>query len=276
MSLRIGANGATFSAMRYMRQSQRETERALAQLSSGSRLANAGEDPASFTISEHLRGQASGLRASRLNADNAISFVQVAEGGLNEQNNILIRLRELAIQAASDTYSSVEREMINNEFQQLTEEVDRVANTTRFGSNKLLAGSGKTFEFQVGAYEGKENTIRYVLDANTSVKALGLSGLDVTDKDDAIDALEEVDNALTKIGAARASFGALQSRLQHTVEHLITHEQSIEEARAKMADTDLADAVTRMTKAQIQTHFQVAVLSQANNNEQAALKLLAA
>jgi flagellin len=265
---------AALSAIKYMRGSQAETNRAMAQLASGSRLATSDEDPASFSISEHLRGQASGLRASRLNADNAISLIQVAEGGLNEQNNIIIRLRELAIQAASDTVSDVERQMLNDEFQQLSSEVDRVSKTTQFGSNKLLIGSGKKFEFQVGAYGGKENKISYSLEANTSSDSLGLNHLGLADKDDAVDAIADLDEALSKIGVARASFGSLQSRLQHAVDHLLSHEISIEEARSKMADTDVADAVTKMTKGKIQTQYQIAVLSQANILEQSALRLL--
>ncbi len=274
MGLRIGTNIAAISVMKHIRQSQHDTNRAMAQLASGSRFANPGEDPASFSISEHLRGQEQGLRASRRNADNAISFIQVAEGGLNEQNNIMIRMRELAIQAASDTVSEVERDFLNQEFQQLRSEVDRVAKTTQYGSNKLLMGSGKSFDFQVGAYGAPENTISYTLNTNTSSDSLGLNDLNISYDDDALDSIAQIDNALSTIGAARASFGAMQSQLEHAANHLSSQELSIGEARSKIADTDVAEAVSEMTMGQLRHQYQVAVLAQANMNAQSALKLL--
>jgi flagellin len=274
MGLRIGTNIAALSVMKHIRQSQNETNRAMIQLASGSRFSSPGEDPAGYSISEHLRGQAKGLHASRMNADNAISFIQVAEGGLNEQNNIMIRMRELAIQAASDTVSDTERDFLDQEFQQLLSEVDRVAQTTQFGSHKLLMGTGRSFSFQVGAFKGPENQLKYTLDSNTTSESLGLRNVNVMNQDDALDSLAEIDRSLNTIGAARASFGAMQSRLEHAVNHLATHEYAIEEARSKMSDTDVASAVTAMTLGQIKNQYQVAVLSQANVNAQSALKLL--
>lgn len=274
MGLRIGTNMAGLSVMKHIRQSQSDVNRAMQQLASGSRFSNAGEDPAGYSISEHLRGQAQGMRAARMNAENAISFVQVAEGGLNEQNNIMIRMRELAIQSASDTVSSVEREFLDQEFQQLRAEVDRIAKTTQYGSNKLLMGTGKSFEFQIGPYSGPENRVAYTLNSKTSSDSLGLNGLSITDEDGALEAIGDIDGALSIIGGARASFGAMQSRLEHATNHLSSHEISIEEARSKMADTDVAEAVSKMTMGQIRNQYQVAILSQANSNAQAALRLL--
>lgn len=274
MGLRIGTNIAAISVMKHIRQSQQDSNRALVQLASGSRFANPGEDPAGYTISEHLKGQSQGLKAAHMNAENAISFIQVAEGGLNEQNNIMIRMRELAIQAASDTVSSVEREFLDQEFQQLREEVDRIAKTTQYGSNKLLLGNGKSYDFQVGPYGGAENRVSYTLSSNTTSDSLGLDGLNVADEDDALSAIQDIDGALSMIGGARASFGAMQSRLDHASSHLASHQLSIEEARSKMSDVDVADAVTRMTTAQIKSQYQVAVLAQANHSAQSALTLL--
>lgn len=274
MGLRIHTNMASLSVLKYMRQAQVDTDKAMAQLASGSRVIDAGDDPAAFSISEQLKGQAKGLRASRMNAENAISFVQVAEGGLNEQNNIIIRMRELAVQAASDTVSTIEREMINDEFQQLLAEVDRVAKTTQYGSNKLLLGTGKSFEFQVGAYDGPENKISYSLQSNTTARALDLEDLSVAEKGNSLEAIEAIDLGLSTIGAARASFGAIQSRLQHAVDHLQSHELGIEQARSQMADTDVADAVSRMAMGQIRSKYQIAVLAQANTAAESALRLL--
>lgn len=274
MGLRIGTNIAAMSVMRNMRLSQNDTNRAMAQLSSGNKFSTAGSDPAGFAISERLRGQAQGLRASKMNADNAISFIQVAEGGLNEQNNIIIRMRELAIQSASDTVSETERGFLNQEFQQLRSEIDRVAKTTQYGSAKLLMGSGKSFSFQVGAYDGPENQINYSLEANTTINALGISKTTIGSKDESLDSLETIDNAMAMISSSRASFGAMQSRLEHAINHLESHQYSIEEARSKMADTDVAEAISTMTAGQIALQFQVGVLTQANSSSQSALKLL--
>lgn len=274
MSLRIGTNLSALAVRRDLAKSQRTTERAMLQLASGSRFAAPGEDPASFSISEHFCGQTKGLRASRLNAENAMSFVQVAEGGLNEQNNILIRLRELAIQSASDTISDVERGFLEQEFSGLVQEVDRIAHTTQFGATKLLNGNGKQYEFQVGAYKGPENILKYQLDADTTAVNLGIEGLSVADQDESRDAIEIIDDSLSRIGQARASFGAMQSRLQSVVNNLGDQEVNIEAARSRMADTDVAEAVTQMTLGQIRQEYQMAVLSQANATPESALRLL--
>ena len=275
MGLRVSSSQTLAQGIiRAMRQTQGESNRALMQLSSGERFSTAGEDTAGFTISESLKSQVKGVRASRMNADNAISFVQVAEGSMNEQSNLLIRLKEIAIQAASDPMAANEREVLNEEFQGLLLEIDRIAKTTRYGSSQLLTGSGKKFEVQVGADSAKENIVRYSLDADTSADGLDISDLEVSDQDDAVDSIKDLDEALKKLSMARASFGALQARLQHAVDHLQSNEVELETARSKIADTDMADAVSRMTKAKIQTSFQVATLAQAHVGLESALKLL--
>jgi flagellin len=274
MGLRIGTNLSAMAANRFARLSQIQTEKAMMQLSSGSRFSAPGENPAGYAISEHLRGQVNGLRASRMNADNAISFVQVAEGGLNEQNNLLVRMRELAIQAASDTVSEVERGFLEEEFHGLGKEVDRIAKTTQYGSTQLLTGSGKSFEFQVGPYKGPDNVIQFSLNSNTTSQALQINELTVTEQDEAVDAIEQIDLALDKMGQARSSFGAIQGRLQSVVNHLSTQEFNIEDARSKIADTNIADAVTQMTLGKIRSDIQMAVLAQANQTPELALRLL--
>ncbi len=276
MGLRIGTNIAALSAIRQMRSSQSQTEKAMAQLASGSRFAGSNtENPADHSISEHLRGQVMGLKASRMNAENAISFIQVAEGGLNEQNNILIRMRELAIQSASDTVSEVERGFLNEEFQGLNQELDRISKTTKYGSTNLLSGIGKKFTFQVGANSGPENRLDFTLSSDTSSTGLGVNQLSVRESDEALDSIENIDEGLNRIGQARASFGAIQNRLQSVVNHLSSQEYNIEDARSKIADTDVAQAVTQMTLGNIRSQFQTAVLAQANTLPQNALKLLA-
>lgn len=264
MGLRINTNLASIAAQRQLSTSQRGLDTAMKQLSSGSRFADMTVGSADFAIAEHLRGQVSGMKAARFNAQNATSFIQVAEGGLNEQNNILVRQRELAIQAASDTFSDTEREMLDQEYQQLSQEFDRIAVTTRFGSHKLLAGEEKEYEFQVGAYGGSENIIKYNSDTNTTSSALAMSGTGVADKSEARDSLENIDEALEKIAGARANFGAMQSRLESVDNNAGVQIENLEAAHSRIADTDVAQAVSDMYKNQALQQYQLQVLGKAN------------
>ncbi|MGE0631285.1 MAG: flagellin [Pseudobdellovibrionaceae bacterium] len=274
MSLRIGSMVTPLVASRQMNQTQREIESSMRSLASGTRFNRAGDDPATFAISELLRGQIGGLRAAQKNADNASSFLQVAEGGLQEQNNILIRLRELAIQSASDTVSEVERAFVESEFSKLVEEFDRIARATTFGRTPLLSGQGKDYEFHVGAHGKPEDTIRYRLEADTTAGTVGIDGLSVIDQSDARDALETLDEALTTVGAVRAEFGAIQGRLRAASDNLGVQNEMVTEARARMADTDVAFEVSNLARNQILQQAQVSVLAQANQVPAVALKLL--
>ncbi|GIL16772.1 MAG: flagellin [Oligoflexia bacterium] len=275
MGLRINTNVASLAAQRALSQSQKSTERSMKQLATGNRFADLSEGSADFAIAEHLKGQTKGMAAAKNNAENAVSFVQVAEGGLNEQNNLLIRMRELAIQSASDTFSDTEREMIEMEFQQLLTEFDRIAKTTSFGSQKLLSGVEKDYEFQVGAYKGEENIIRYQSNANTTASELGLDGMTVIEKTDARDSLETIDIALTSLGRARANFGAMQSRFDSVTSYTAVQMENLQAAQARIADTDVAKATSEMAKGIALQQYQLAVLATANQVPGQILKLIA-
>ena len=274
MAFRIRSSSAAIAAQRYLGKSQREVDKSLKRLASGSRTVNAGDDAAGFAIAESLRGQIRGLKQAEKNAESALAFVQTAEGGLNEQNNILIRLRELAVQSASDTVGNEEREFIDKEFQQLTAEFDRIALSTRFGNKQLLTGSGEKFEFHIGASKNQENIIQFTLDANTTASEVGISGLSVDDQDDARDILEDIDSALLNIADARSTFGAVQSRFQFAIDNLSVQTQNLEEARSTLTDVDVAEEVTNLTKNQILQDIGVSVLAQANMASQRALNLI--
>lgn len=274
MAFRISSNVASLSAQRSLEKSQRQSEKSLKALASGSRIVSAGDDAAGFAIAEGLRGQLSGTKQARFNAQNAMSMVQTAEGGLNEQNNILIRLRELAVYSASDTIGDEEREFLDQEFQSLTAEFDRIARSTTFGNKKLLTGTGERFSFQVGANRGDENTIQFTLDADTTADEVGIDGLGVADKGDALDALDELDSALLKVAGTRAGFGAVQSRFQFAIDNLSVQADNIEQARSLIVDVDVAEEVTNLTRAQILQDIGTAVLAQANNDKGRALRLI--
>ncbi len=275
MGLRINTNLPSISAQRAIGATQRGLEKVSKQLSTGSRFADLSEGAGDFAIAENLKGQIKGQRAAQFNAENAISFVSIAEGGLNEQNNIAIRLRELAVQSASDTFSEKERELLNYEYTQLTEEFERIAQTTRFGSTKLLAGDNKSFDFQVGTYGTANDVVKFTSDTNTTAASLDLKGSNISDKFDARDQLEVLDKALFKLSQARAKFGAVHSRLESVVNNSGVLVENLEAAHSRIADTDIAKATADFSKYQIQQQYQTAILAQANQFPLGLMKLLA-
>ena len=274
MGLRINTNVASIAAQRTLSKQQGRLEHSQQALASGSRIVKAADDAAGLAISENIRGQIVGIRMARNNAFNAQSLIQVSEGGLNEINNILIRLRELGVQAASDTVSDVEREFLDQEAMQLVEESDRIAKSTRFGNKTLLDGSGEELQYHVGPFAGDENVISYKMSADATASTIGIEGLSVADKGSARDALGQVDDAIVALGKIRADFGAVQSRLQITTSNLDIQNENLSAAKSRISDTDIAYEAAEMSSAQILQNASVSVLAQANQNGAAALKLL--
>ena len=275
MGLRISTNVASIGAQRVLGKQQARMEHAELALASGSRIVMAADDAAGLAISENIRGQLGCIKMARNNSYNAQSLIQVSEGGLNEINNILIRLRELGVQAASDTVSDVEREFLDQEAQQLRLESDRIAKSTRFGNKALLDGSGEEFEYHVGPFADEdENVIRYQVSADATASTLGIDGVSVSDKGGARDTLQSVDDALVKIGKMRADFGAVQSRLQMTTSNLDIQYENLSAAKSRISDADIAYESAEMASSQILQSASVSVLAQANQNGAAALKLL--
>lgn len=274
MSFRITTNVGALGAQRALSKSQTEIDHSLRALASGNRIVQAGDDAAGFVIAESLRGQISGVQQARSNSINATSLIQVAEGGLNEQNNLLIRLRELAVYAASDTVSETERNFLDEEFQQLVDENDRIAQSTRFGQKKLLVGTAGQFEFQIGAFAEKENQVSFRIDTDTTSKALGISRLTVSSKKEAKRSLTQLDEALVEIGRARATFGSMQSRLQYASDHLAVQSENLQVARSNIVDTDIAKEVSHLATHKLLQEAGISVLAQANQNTQRVLRLL--
>lgn len=273
--LRVSPVTASLMAQRYLGLTQRSTEKAMKDLASGSRFNTPGADAAGAAIAEQLEGQVRGQKAALNNADNATSFIQVAEGALNEQNNILIRLRELAVQAASDTYSDQEREFLNYEYTQLTQELERIAKTTTFGSTALLDGRSRDYEFQVGTSGKEDSIIRYTSDTNTTATELGVDGGEVLSKGEARNNLDDIDGAMTKVAEARAKYGAIQSRMDSAANNLAVGIENVTAAHSRMADTDVAQAVTEVRRGQILQQYQATVLAHANTTNEAMLRLIA-
>jgi len=275
MGLRISTNVSSINAQRSLAGSQREIEKSFAQLSSGSRITKSADDAAGLSISEGLKGQIRSYGQSKRNAMDATSLVQVSEGGLNEISNILTRFRELGIQAASDTIGERERSFIDKEVQQLKAELDRIAQTTRFGSIQLLNGTGGQFDFQVDINNTENDRISFdSTQQDASASNLGVEGLDYTTKDGAKEALDIVDTAQVQVNEYRASLGALQNRLYSTQDYLGIAEENLSAANSRIRDTDIAQATADLAKNNILLNASNSILQQANNFPAMALKLL--
>jgi flagellin len=277
MGLRINTNIASQEAQRNLRVNSAEQETEFARLSSGKRITKSSDDAAGLAISKKLEASNRGLKMATRNANNAISMVQVAEGGLNESTNILTRLRELSVQAASDTVGENERGYLNMEYQQLNQELDRIAVTTNFNGMPLLKGEAAngTLDFHVGAYGGEENKISFDASATDATSEnLGVDGTDIMDKNSASKNLERLDKAIDKVSGFRANLGAIQSRLNSTVSNLEIASVNQEAARSRIEDTDIAESSSKLASINIMKAAGTAILSQAKDLPAAALRLV--
>jgi flagellin len=277
MGLRIGTNLASISAQRALTKTSADIGKTYNRLASGNRITSAGDDAAGLSISENLKAQIRSLGQAERNANDGISFVQVAEGGLSEVGNILVRLRELSIQAASDTIGDRERGFIDKEYQSLKTEVDRISNTTNFNGTPLLNGqaSKSELEIQVGSRNSPDDRIKFnVGDYNISADKLGVSGISAATVDSARDSIDKLDEAISTVTGARAGLGAMQNKLASTTNTIGIAKENLTAARSRIADTDIAEEATALSQKQILQQAGVAVLAQANSSPQLALKLL--
>lgn len=276
MGMRVSTNIAAVNAQRNLMGSQTNIQDSLAKLASGSRINKSADDAAGLAISENLKAQIRSTRQANRNANDGISMVQTAEGGLNEIGNIIVRMRELGIQASSDTVSDVERGFVDKEIQQLKTELQRISAVTTWGKTKLLDGSSPAFDFQVGIFNSAEED-RITFDSSVNVAtldALGLAGMDYTQKEGAQESLGLLDAAQENVNGMRANLGALQNRLLSTVNNLGVFEENISAANSRIRDTDMAFASSELTRNQIMLQASTAALGQANQSNQVALNLI--
>jgi flagellin len=245
-------------------------------LSSGERIYRAGDDAAGLAISENLRGNIRGIRQAKRNSSDAISLIQVAEGGLNEISNILIRMRELAVQAASDTIGVNERGFTNTEFQQLKEEIDRIARSTEYTGNKLLDGTTPDMEFQVGIHNDPllDRVHWSGAESDASLVALGLAGESIRTKQGAQNTLSTLDEALLGVNGTRAKLGAIQNRLGSIINNLEISDENFSAAKSRIRDVDVAYETSELAKNNILYQAGTSILAQANAYPNAALKLI--
>jgi flagellin len=275
MGLRINTNIASQEVQKNLRANSAQQEAEFAKLSSGKRITKSADDAAGLAIAKKLEANTRGLRVASRNANDAISLVQVAEGGLNETSNILTRLRELSIQAGSDTVGDKERSYLSMEYEQLVAEADRISKTTTFNGRPLLKGEGDMMQFQVGSQAGEDHRIEFDAGAtDATAENLGIRGTSVREKDSALDNLSAIDSAIEKISGFRANFGAVQSRLQTSINNLEIQIVNEEGARSRIEDVDVADSTAKIASAQIKGASGIATLAQANNLGQGALRLI--
>ena len=276
MGLRINTNVSSLNAQRNLGKTRLDQQKVLEQLSSGQRINRAGDDAAGLAISENLKAQIRGMQQAERNAADGISLVQIAEGGLSEVSSILIRLRELAVQAASDTIGATERKFLNVEFEQLVAETDRIANSTEFNRVPLLNGTGAVFDIQIGTRNDPLSD-RLTFDASSAdvnVAALGLNLASVADKISAQNSLAAIDASIVSVSGIRADFGALQNRLQSTINNLQVSVENLSAANSRVRDADIASATAELTKSNILMQAGTSVLAQANNSTTSALSLI--
>ena len=240
-------------------------------LSSGYKINRAADDAAGLSISEKMRSQIRGLNKASSNAQDGISLIQVAEGALNETHSILQRMNELATQAANDTNTSVDRTAIKNEMDQLTSEINRIQSTTQFNTMNLLDGSFSSKNLQVGALSGQ--TIKISV-TKMSASNIGVSGLSVSSNVKAGEAMSKIQLAIQSVSSQRSKLGAIQNRLEHTINNLNTTSENTSAAESRIRDTDMASEMVEYSKNNILQQAGQSMLAQANQQNQGVLSLL--
>lgn len=276
MGLRISTNVGALNAQKNLYMTQINAGKSMARLASGQRINQAADDAAGLAISENLKAQIRGLRQANRNANDGISLVQIAEGSLNEVSNMMIRLRELGVQAASDTIGDTERKFLDVEYQQLKSEMQRVTESTQYNGYDLLNGTGGILDIQVGVQNDpfKDRISFNAGAANSTLEALGMVAESVATKEGAQQSLNVVDNAMISVNAIRANFGAMQNRLQSTSNNLLIYDENMSAANSRIRDTDVAAESSELVRNNILMQAGVSTLSQANQFPQLALKLL--
>ena len=275
MALTVNTNIASINAQRNLSLTQVSLGKSLERLSSGLRINRAGDDAAGLAISEYMRAQIRSMNQAIRNANDGVSLVQTAEGSLNEVSNILVRMRELATQSATGTVSSDQRSYIDAEFTQLKNEINRIASSAEFNGSKLLDGTSATYSFQVGAGNSANDTISVSISA-AGASSIGVGSASVSGNSgaSASAALGAIDAAISSVSNIRGTLGAVQNRLQSTINNLQVYSENLSAAESRIRDVDVAAETAALTRAQILSQAGTAILAQANQTPQSALQLL--
>ena len=274
--MRINTNMSAMNTYSRLTSANASKSGSLAKLSSGLRINKAGDDAAGLSISEKMKNQISGLTQATRNAQDGISLIQTAEGALNETHSILNRIRDLTVQGANGTNSADDLTAIKDEIDELTSEIDRIAETTEFNDTKLLNGDATAVTLQIGAKGGEENQLTLSIDAmdSESLLAEDFFAEFATVATDRNALLEDIDTAIQTVSAERSKLGANQNRLEHTINNLTTTKENLAEANSRIRDVDMAEEMMEFTKSNILSQAATAMLAQANQMPQGVLQLL--
>ena len=273
--MRINHNIAALNTYRQLSANNVNSSKSLEKLSSGLRINRAGDDAAGLAISEKMRGQIRGLEMANKNAQDGISLIQTAEGALNETHSILQRMRELAVQSANDTNSNTDRTELQKEVSALQTEISRIATTTEFNTKKLLNGSlvAATLNFQIGANQNQNLKVN-ILSMNATGLGIQAANVSVGTLAAASKSISVIDAAISKVSSQRSSLGAIQNRLEHTINNLGTSSENLTAAESRIRDVDMAKEMMEFTKNNILTQAAQSMLAQANQQPQGVLQLL--
>ena len=267
MSLRINNNEAANTAHRQLSATSANLQRSMERLSSGSRINRAADDAAGLGISEKMRGQIRGLAQAQRNIQDGVSLVQTAEGNLDEVHSMLQRVRELAVQYKNGTIDAAGRAAIQTEVNQLASEIERIGSTAQFNGTSLLANTS-TISFQVGANDGEQIGIAMIsLGSSVGTAFYSLTAAGTAD-------ISEIDAAITAVSAQRATLGAVQNRLEHTLSETAIYHENLVAAESRIRDVDMAEEMVNLTKTQVLQQAGTAMLAQANQAPQSVLSLL--
>ena len=271
--MRINTNIAALNSHRMLERSSMASARNLEKLSSGTKINRASDDAAGLAISEKMNAQIRGLKMASRNSLDGISLIQTAEGALNEVHAMLQRMRELAVQAANDTNTTEDREKLQLEISQLVSELNRIASTTEFNTKPLLDGEfdGDGLKFHVGANKDQNVSLTF---KDMKANALGVDGINLSTQESANEAIETINKALEGVSEERAKYGAMQNRLEHTINNLRVAGENLQAAESRIRDTDMASEIVKFNKSKIIAEAGTAMLAQANTAPQAILQLL--
>src|ERR687886_118333 len=271
MSLRIQNNVEAYNAHRNLASTEGGLARSMERLSSGYRINRAADDAAGLAISERLRGQINGLDQAQRNVQDAISLVQTAEGSLTEVHAMLQRVRELAVQYKNGSLSASDRQAIQSEVNMLGSEIERIGSSAEFNGTKLL-NSAQTISFQVGAEDAQTITVSTISLGNTQANGgVGVSYFALA-SNNTVD-ISEIDAAIDNVSAQRAQFGAVQNRLEHTLQDASIYQENVTASESRIRDVDMAAEMVQFTKLQILQQAGTAMLAQANPSTQGVLTL---
>ena len=276
MGIRINTNIASVNAQRQLRGTQSKLSTSFEQLASGRRINKSADDAAGLAISESLNSSVRSYMQSGRNAQDGISFIQVAEGGMSEVANMVTRIRELSVQAASDTVGQNERSYLDREAQQMKLEIERIANSTKFNGQSLLNGQGSKLDFQVGVGNDEFlDRISYDPSAtDVTLSKLGLGSIDLSSKSSAQNGLNYIDDSINVINSNRSVLGSLQNRLGTTIANNEVAVENFQAPKSRILDADMASVSSDLARETVKTQASTSVLAQANMGTQAALKLI--